>query len=55
MIKVIHFVRRLDRGGTEAFIFNNLEILKSEGIHFDFLVTQNCIEEREQDIITLYV
>ena len=49
-LRVLQFVNILDRGGTESFIFNNLDEMDRDVVNFDFLVTRNQIEPREDDL-----
>lgn len=49
-LRVLQFVNILDRGGTESFIFNNLDVMERDVVNFDFLVTRDQIEPREEDL-----
>lgn len=50
MINVLQFVRVLDCGGIEKFIFSNYENMNREDIHFDFLLLRDQIEAYETEI-----
>ena len=50
-IRVLQFVNILDRGGTESFIFNNLEKMDHSKVNFDFLLTRDMEEPREADLV----
>lgn len=49
-LRVLQFVNILDRGGTESFIFNNLDKMDREQIGFDFILTRDAVEPRETDL-----
>ena len=53
MLKVLEFVRVLDRGGVETFIFNNLREMDRTDMDISFLVTRNVIEPHEETVISL--
>ena len=52
-IKVLQFVRVLDRGGIESFILNNLEKMDLELFQMDFLLTRNQNEAHDDTITSL--
>lgn len=49
-LRVLQFVNVLDRGGTESFIFNNLERMNRENVNFDFLLTRNQVEAYDDKV-----
>lgn len=50
-IKVLQFVRVLDRGGIEAFIFNNYQWMNKERIGFDFHLLREQEEAYESELM----
>lgn len=49
-IRVLQYVKVLDRGGLESFILNYAQYLQKYNIYFDYLVTRDCCEPYEDAI-----
>ena len=53
-LDILHYVRVLDQGGIEAFIFNNLRLINDNGhdisFHFDFILAKNSDRAHENEI-----
>lgn len=52
-IKVLQVVSCLDKGGTEAYIMNNLRHINREKFQFDFLVFTDNVDAYKQEIENL--
>ena len=52
-IKVLQFVRVLDRGGIESFILNNLAEMDLKLFQMDFLLTRNQMEAYDDVVASL--
>lgn len=53
MINVLQFVRVLDCGGIEKFIFSNYENMDREEIHYDFMLLRNQVEAYDSEVESL--
>ena len=53
-LNILHFVKVLEQGGIEAFIFNNLRRISDNGydvsFHFDFILAENSDRAHENEI-----
>ena len=49
MLKVLHYVAVMDRGGQETFIMNLFRKIDRSKIRFDFLTF--CVEKIEQELM----
>ncbi len=49
-IKVLQYVKVLERGGLESFVLNYGKAIKPYHITFDYLVTRDCVEPYEEEI-----
>ena len=53
MIKVLHFVSKMDRGGQETFIMNVYRNLNRNKIQFNFLCSENVVGDYDNEIDNL--
>ena len=53
MIKVLHFVSKMDRGGQETFIMNVYRNLNRNKIQFNFLCSENVVGDYDNEIANL--
>lgn len=49
-IRVLQYVRVLDNGGIEKFIFSYLENMNRSRVNFDFLLTRNQVESYDEEL-----
>lgn len=52
-IRILQYVRVLDNGGIEKFIFNYLENIDRSKVNFDFLLTRDQIESYDVELTRL--
>lgn len=52
-IRILQYVRVLDNGGIEKFIFSYLENMDRDKVNFDFLLTRNQEESYDEELKSL--
>ena len=50
MIRILHIVANMNRGGIENFLMNVYRAINREKVQFDFLVTRNVVGAFDQEI-----
>lgn len=53
MLRVLHYVSRMDRAGQETFIMNLFRKIDRKNIQFDFLCSEEGIGDYDKEIISL--